>query len=268
MQLFRNRSSLSLVRRRLISLVQPNALELAGPQEEIAVRRETSAPQMLGTILPDCSSSMSGKPIARVNRGVKRMLGQCSSNPILAEQLRVQLVGFGGGIHKQPFAPVWQFRPNPFTAAGGTPMAEAIIEAIRSTDLAVDFLRNAAELTVRTPYYFLFSDGEPTSPPALLEQAASMIRIAEEERRGKFYAFGVNNVACELLQPLFLRRVRRVPKSFLHLFDLFSQSFDRVSMSNTDEDADLDLFFDEAIEHEDGEAQSKLIETESDDGHD
>lgn len=126
------------------------------------------------------------------------------------------------------------------TAAGDTPLAEAILAAVAETERHAELLRRAAEVEILTPHYFLFSDGKPTSRPELLAQAAAMIRACESARRGAFYGFGTDDAAIHDLQPLFVRQVEPLgDANFADLFHVISVSVRMVSSRSASEDLDL-----------------------------
>ena len=200
----------------------------------------SSAPQQLVTLALDRSSSMSGAHIEQVNRGAADFARELCQDAVTRDTVQVQLVTFGSAVEVQPFVPISRFvAPNLF-AAGGTPLAEAMLKAIEDTERHSEFLRTAAEVDVLKPHYFLFSDGCPTSPPRLIREAAAWVRQRERTRQGAFYGFGVNQAAVQGLQPLFIRPVHLLGEhNFAEFFRIISVSVRRVSSVSACEDVDL-----------------------------
>jgi uncharacterized protein YegL len=199
-----------------------------------------SKPQQLISCLVDNSGSMWGTPIEQVNSGLRDCARDCSQYPVPPGTVQFQLVTFGGDVKVCPFVPVAQFVPPTLAADGLTPMAEAILAAMSGTQRYVEFLRNTAEVEVVKPLYFLLSDGRPSSPPSLLQEAAAAIAQQERNRQAAFYAFGVDQDSADALQPLFQREVQLISKAdFGAFFRALSVSVRRVSCQCVSEDVDL-----------------------------
>ena len=128
--------------------------------------------------------------------------------------------------------------------------------AIAGTERHRQMLIKAAEVDVRKPHYFLFSDGRPTSPEPLLKEVAACIRRIEETRQGAFYAFGVDQSAVDALQPLFPRRVHLLPEGpggFAAFFHILSVSCRSVSARSVNEDFDLTPLIESQLQNRDSE---------------
>ena len=182
----------------------------------------SSAPQRLVNVLIDKSSSMSGAPIDQVNRGLAAFAAELSQDPVTRDTVQVQLVTFGQTVEVFPFVPISRFVAPTLRSDGFTPMAEAILKAIKETERHSEFLGRAAEVDVLKPHYFLFSDGRPTSASELLKKAAAAIRRRERSGLGAFYLFGVDQAAVKALQSLFRCRVFLLGEhnfgKFFHVF--------------------------------------------------
>jgi len=205
-------------------------------------RREINPalPQQLLTIVADTSGSMHGAPINEVNRHAAELAHECSQDPLTRESLQVQLVAFGAAIRVHPFVPITQFAPPPLTASGGTPLAEALLVAVAETARHIEFVRKVTEGEILKPHYFLFTDGQATSPPDVIAQAAACVRGMEKKRQGAFYAFATDTAALDAIQPLFPRKAHVLPTgNFGAFFRIISVSVCRVSVSCVSEDLDL-----------------------------
>ena len=117
----------------------------------------------------------------------------------------MQLACFGGSIDIIPFVPISKFKPPQLVASGGTPMGETILAAIKETEQHKRFI-DRTEAPVRTPNYFVLTDGVAGSPPDIMAAAAAAIRQCEDDGSGAFYAFATDEQAVRLLQPLFPAR--------------------------------------------------------------
>lgn len=200
----------------------------------------SGAPQQLVTLLADVSGSMDGTPIEQVNKGALDFARDLSGDPLTRATVQIQLVTFGGTVECYRFVPVTRFSPPKLVAGGGTPEAEALLEAIASTDRHSQFLRAAADVDILKAHYFLCSDGCSSSPGTVLREAATAIRQRERTRQGAFYAFGVDQAAVDALQPLFVRPVHLLgDNNFANFFRILSVSVRRVSATSVCEDLDL-----------------------------
>jgi uncharacterized protein YegL len=205
------------------------------------VPTSSNTSQQLVSLQIDVSGSMSGSSITQVQRSASDFASQCSEDILTRERLQVQLVTFGGSIQIQPFVPISRFTPPRLNASGDTPLAEALLAAINETERYKAFLEQAAELEVPRPYYFLFSDGAPTSPQDLLDEVAATIARKEQTRCGAFFGFGVDCTAVERLQPLFIRTVHLLPdRNFAAFFDIVSVSVRSVSSRSVSNPDDLE----------------------------
>ncbi|GEM_PF-3394198 len=216
---------------------------LVGPRMDRLLREpptNSSFPQCLANLLIDISGSMLGQSIDQVNRGAAEFVEQLSHDPVTRDTLQVQLVTFGDTVKVRPFVPITRLTPPTFVASGFTPLAEAILKAIKRTEKHSEFLGTAAEVDVLKPHYFLFSDGIPTSEPRLCRKAAAAIKRREDAKQAAFYGFGVNDAAVKALQPLFRRQVFLLgDQDFVQFFRIVSASVLRVSSSSVSDDVDL-----------------------------
>jgi uncharacterized protein YegL len=193
---------------------------------------DSYGPQQPATLVIDQSGSMTGTPIDQVNKAAVTFAEECLDDIYTRDRLQIQFVAFGGHVRVQPFVPISKFIPPRLTAGGGTPL--------EGTERFVAMLQQA-RLEIPRPYYFLLSDGCPSSPRDLLDKTAAVIAQLERARRGTFYGFGIDAAAVEALQPLFTRAVRRLPKKgFAAFFRIVSLSVRLVSSGCISEDDDID----------------------------
>jgi uncharacterized protein YegL len=187
---------------------------------------------------------MSGPGIAQVNQKLSELPDEFSTDPLIWESLHLQIATFGGQVDIIPFVPISQFRPPKLSTCGGTPMPEAILASINETERQKAFL-NETEAYVRTPHYFLLTDGQATSPSSVIEAAKARIRQCEQDGTGAFYAFATDEYAVQYLRPLFPRKVHLLANSnFAGFFKILSLSVRQVSQTTASERLDLTSFID------------------------
>ena len=81
-------------------------------------------------LLLDTSSSMSGQPIKQLNAGLKQFQQELASDPLAAKRVEVAIITFGPVRVQQDFITADMFAAPHLATEGGTPMGEAIMEAL------------------------------------------------------------------------------------------------------------------------------------------
>lgn len=126
----------------------------------------------------DTSGSMSGQPIAELNKGLAMLKSELMNNEETRTRVEIAVVTFGGDVRiirgdsgsyerfsgdpVKSFVSVEQFKPVALSAGGETPMGEAVrqsLELIRRKKVE-DYKPNG--VFYYRPWLFLFTDGEPT----------------------------------------------------------------------------------------------------------
>src|SRR5579871_4284817 len=83
-------------------------------------------------LLLDTSGSMSGKPIAALNEGLRLFQQDIQQDPLASRRTEIAIVTFGdGGVQtRQEFVTAGQFEAPTLDAGGDTPMGSAINRAL------------------------------------------------------------------------------------------------------------------------------------------
>ncbi|MDQ4078060.1 MAG: VWA domain-containing protein [Chloroflexota bacterium] len=206
---------------------------------------ENPEPRCPLVLLLDTSGSMSGQPIAELNKGLQELERALKKDRLASLRVEVALITFGGSVQLldprghgtlpldagQAFITADSFRPPQLQAGGDTPMGEAVRNGLRLLrERKETYKQNGIEYY--RPWIFLLSDGHPTD--AGWEAAASEAN-AEEARKGvMFFTVGVENADMQKLArfstertPLKLRGL-----AFEELFNWLSRSLSAVSHSN------------------------------------
>ncbi|WP_104708437.1 vWA domain-containing protein [Helicobacter ailurogastricus] len=111
----------------------------------------------------DTSGSMSGAPISEVNQGVDLFYQAVNDHPIAKQSADVCIVTFGDcGVRLvQDFQSIRDESAPRFSAGGGTPMGEAVNEALdRLEERKQEYKDNGTEYF--QPWLVIITDGAPT----------------------------------------------------------------------------------------------------------
>ena len=110
----------------------------------------------------DVSGSMDGKKIDELNRGVNIFLKTIFEDEITRYSADIAILAFGGTVEKVlDFGAVEDIKLPKFLARGGTPMGEAVLEALDMLeDRKKQYQKNA--VTYWQPWLVLMTDGAAT----------------------------------------------------------------------------------------------------------
>jgi len=138
-------------------------------------------------LLLDTSGSMSGRPLAELNEGVRIFKDQLMSDNMATQRVEVALVTFGPVHRVAEFQTVDLFNPPHLVPTGDTPMGAAIVTAL---DMLAERKKNyhAAGVSYYRPWVFLITDGAPTDS---WQEAASRVHAGDNNERKSFSFFGV-----------------------------------------------------------------------------
>lgn len=203
-------------------------------------------PHMACVLLLDTSGSMSGNPIASLNKAINDFKEQTSMDEQAQKRVDVAIIEFNDTARVvQDFTPLPQLKPVTLNATGCTAMGAAI-------NLAIDKVkeRNRAYANMGTPCFkpwiFMITDGAPTDDISSARQ-----RILDEESKGthgklKFWAVGVPGYSEETLKSLTKRCIALDEADFNGIFNWLSESMVAISVSRVDENPQLSDLPDDA----------------------
>lgn len=189
------------------------------------------SPRLPCVLLVDCSQSMDGRPIEELNAGLVQYRHELLQDHHARRSVEILVVRFGGRVElDHDFETAENFVPPTLVAAGNTPMAEAILQGLRSLEERKTFIRSKVGSCYR-PWVFLITDGEPTDTEAHWRDACEAVRQGEAAQKFSFFAVGTEGANFEKLRqlstsfkPLKLRGI-----AFRELFLWMSGSQGRVS---------------------------------------
>ena len=131
------------------------------------------------TRIPICialntSGSMDGKKIDELNRGVNIFLKTIFEDEITRYSADIAILTFGGTVEKVlDFGAVEDIKLPKFLARGGTPMGEAVLEALDMLeDRKKQYQKNA--VTYWQPWLVLMTDGAATDGEHALPNKVAM----------------------------------------------------------------------------------------------
>ena len=196
---------------------------------EFADNPEPRCPVVL---LLDTSSSMSGKPIEQLNKGLQTFCEEVVRDSLAAKRVELSLVTFGPVEVHSEFQSIHEFYQNYLEAGGHTPMGQAIETAVDLINDRKDNYRKAGIQYYR-PWIFLISDGEPTDD---WKRAKKLIEDGESNKEFMFFAVGVEEADMNVLSKLSEREALKLKElSFVPLFRWLSNSMGRIADSNLDD---------------------------------
>lgn len=180
----------------------------------------------------DTSASMQGTPIEALNEGLAEFKFDVEQDALASLRVEVSLITFGSLVQKrQEFVTIDDFTPPILTAAGKTPMGEALQLALSSLEDRKNLYR-ANGVSYYRPWVFLITDGAPTDG-ALWQEAIQKVHQQEKDQLLSFFAVGVEGADRDILKelmpegrsPFYLKDLK-----FKELFRWVSMSVKRVSM--------------------------------------
>lgn len=126
---------------------------------ELANNPEQRCPCVL---VLDCSGSMMGRQIDSLNAAVRRFSDELRADDLAAKRVEVGIVTFGSQVNVvSDFRSAQVFYPDVLSAGGGTPMGQALCEAVRLIETRKQTLKEHGVPYYR-PWLVLMTDGEPT----------------------------------------------------------------------------------------------------------
>lgn len=149
-------------------------------------------------LLLDTSGSMGelqggmGKPIDLLNRALPTLQSDLLADSTASISVELAIVTFGGSPKEVvPFTPVSSFFPPVLSAAGGTPLGQAVI-------IALDMIeRRKQEYTANgivyfRPWIFILTDGQPTDSSSDWSDATQRAALARQQKKVEIWALSTD----------------------------------------------------------------------------
>jgi len=203
------------------------------PFSDDSIFIDNPEPRCACVLLLDNSGSMSGRPLDELNAGLRQFAAEVRADAIAARRLELAIVSFGPVRVHQDFVGADEFAPSDLTADGGTPMGEAILEAIELVRLRKQLYQHNGIAYYRS-WIFMITDGAPTDD---VTRATKAIRESEAKKALSFYSVGVDGADFATLKALNPERAPLKLKGlmFRELFRWLSNSLSSVSRSQPSE---------------------------------
>lgn len=211
-------------------------------EERLSVRKEelriNPSARVAVCLVLDTSGSMSGAPIAELNKGVRLFIDAIKNDDIAKYAAEIAIVTFGGEVDVYAdFANIENFNFKDFYADGNTPMEEAVT-------LALDLLETRkkeyvdAGIDYYQPWMIIMSDGQPDSPP---NHSSSITYQMASNRKLACFQIGIGNGADMQTLAKFSPRKPLVLNglNFEGLFEWLSKSIQAVSQSTVGDSVKL-----------------------------
>lgn len=159
---------------------------------DVALQDNTEERTPLVLVL-DCSGSMEGDNIKRLNDGLKLLETDMKNDPTTSMRGRVRVIEFSGDDEVR--SSLWQdaidFKAPTLVASGRTPTGAAITSALADIEAIKAELKSAG-IPCKRPILMLLSDGVATDD---WERAAEACKLAEANNKVTVFAIGVGDDA-------------------------------------------------------------------------
>jgi uncharacterized protein YegL len=180
----------------------------------------------------DVSGSMSGRPISELNTGLKQLQKELAGDSLASKRVEIAVVTFGPVKVLHDFVSAESFQASRLEVEGGTPMGEAILEALELVRLRKQQYQ-ANGVAYYRPWVFLITDGAPTDD---WHPAAKAVKDGEANKALAFFPVGVEGADMEVLRQLSARPPLKLKAlMFRELFQWLSNSLAGVSRSQVGE---------------------------------
>jgi uncharacterized protein YegL len=202
---------------------------------------ENPEPRCACVLLLDSSASMSGAPIAALNKGLNTFKDTLVKDPVASKRVEIAIVTFDSNVRLlQDFVTIGEFVPPVIGELGSATHLSAGINT------ALDLVHNRKAVYRKNgvayyqPWIFTITDGAPTEPDEEVRRTGQRVKEAEKNRRLSFFAVGVEGANMEKLRSISVRDpVKLKGLDFGAMFVWLSASMQRVSGSKAGEQVPL-----------------------------
>ena len=202
---------------------------------------ENPEPRCPCVLVVDVSSSMYGKPIDELNKGIATFARELKADQLASLRTEVAIVTFGSVAEMpQDFVTADQFNPPTLVANGATMMSAGVNLALDKIEERKKMYRDNG-IDYYRPWLFLLTDGAPTEVQGVVNDMSERLKNDDDEKRVAAFSVGVEGADMDTLTQISPRRPLMLKGlEFSSMFVWLSQSMSRVSASRTDEEITLD----------------------------
>lgn len=156
----------------------------------------------LCVLVLDTSGSMSGKPIAELNKGLVDFIEEIDEDDTTRQRLEVALISFNSKVELiQEPSLVENIAIQELEAGGVTAMVAAIKDAIQLVDDRKSWYKSTGQKYYR-PWIILMTDGEPTDAIEEINSLSQRIKNDTTNKRYVFLPIGVEGANMTILKEL------------------------------------------------------------------
>lgn len=193
---------------------------------------ENPEPRCPCLLILDTSGSMSGRPIAALNEGLRIFKQELAADAMAAQRVEVAMMTFGPVQVLSDFETADSFQPPTLYAGGDTPMGSAIMQGLDMLESRKNVYKQAGVAYYR-PWVFLITDGAPTDS---YSAAAERVHSGDSVERKAFSFFAVGVEGADMSKLGQICSPNRAPLklqglSFRELFTWLSSSLGGVARS-------------------------------------
>lgn len=143
-----------------------------------------------------------------LNEGIKTFAEALREDPIALSRVQVAAVNVGGPLGMPKVFMDWtdaaSFGPFEMSAAGDTPLGEAVSVALQTIEAQKAFLKGHG-ISYTRPWLMVFTDGEPTDISATWQAACEAVRAAEANGKVEVFPIAVGRANLNKLSELAAR---------------------------------------------------------------
>ena len=203
---------------------------------------ENPEPRCPVILLLDVSSSMEGRKIQLLNRGLVDFYLAIRKDQLASIRCEIAIITFGSNAELvQDFVTADRFSPRELIASGTTAMCEGIDLALEKIDERKRQYRDNG-INYYRPWLFMLTDGHPTDPPEQINEVSERLKLAERAKRVAVFSVGVAPANMARLRNMSIRPPLSLDEmKFSNMFVWLSQSMSRVSRSRMTDEIELDV---------------------------